>query len=118
MKRKSDLTVLEIAQGLLPVGEDKEETAGDRFMGDLGYISIHFSQARASNQTPGIPDRKYYHVERRETLWWEAKAADGKQRKAQRVFQVMAERCGEVYVLGTAAVLAAWVANRRERDRG
>lgn len=104
--------MLEIAQGKLPATEKQEETWGDRFMDDLGFESIHFSQARASNQTPGIPDRKYYNESLGFTFWWEAKAEDGKQSKAQRDYQVMAEKCGEVYCLGTAAVLGAWVANR------
>lgn len=114
-KKKSDLTVLEIAQGALAATEKKEETAGDRFMHDLGYIAVRFSQARATQQTPGIPDRKYYNVVKRHTLWWEAKASDGKQSKVQRDFQIMAEACGESYVLGTALDLAEWMVARARK---
>lgn len=90
--------------------EKDEEKAGDELMDLYGFKSIHFSQARASHQTEGIPDRKYYHVGRKLTLWWEAKAADGEQSKVQREFQEMCEACGEVYLLGTVDVLAVWLA--------
>jgi hypothetical protein len=97
---------------MLPPTEKQEEAMGDRLMADFHFDSVHFSQARASNQTPGIPDRKYYRPDLGFTFWWEAKAEDGKQSKDQRAFQVRAERCGELYVLGTAAVLGAWLAAR------
>lgn len=112
-KRKRDLTVLEIAQGKLPVREKKEEAAGDRFMAQLGYTAVRFSQARATQQTPGIPDRKYYNEEQCHTLWWEAKASDGKQSKDQAEFEQMAVACGETYVLGTALDLATWMQRYR-----
>lgn len=107
-KRRSDFTVLEIAQGKQPRLEKQVEHAGDRFMANLGFIAQRFSQARATMQSPGIPDRKYYNSERGVSCWWEAKAEDGKQREAQYRFQQQAEACGEVYLLGTEEVLAAW----------
>lgn len=109
-RKKSDLTTLDIARGLLAQLEKEEEAKGDELMQQYGFRSIHFSQARASMQTLGIPDRKYYHVERKVTLWWEAKAEDGEQSKAQRDYQAMAEACGEIYVLGTHLDLAEWLA--------
>lgn len=99
-------TVLEIAQGKLPLTEKQEQEMGDRMMAALGFTSIHFSQARASQQTPGIPDRKYYHTGRRITLWWEAKRTKGKQSPAQVAFQEMAQACEETYVYGTHDDLA------------
>jgi hypothetical protein len=109
---KKERTVLEIAQGKLPPTEKQEQGWGDRFMHDLDFTSIHFSQARASQQTPGIPDRKYYSPFLGLTFWWEAKAEDGKQSEDQRKYQIMCQKCGELYVLGTAAVLGAWVVER------
>jgi hypothetical protein len=92
--------------------EKQEEAWGDKLMEEYGFISIHFSQARASRQTPGIPDRKYYNIDRKLTLWWEAKAGDGRQSRVQREFQAMAEACGETYILGTHLDLAGWLSGR------
>jgi hypothetical protein len=90
--------------------EKDEEREGDRLMAFYGFEVVRFSQARATMQTEGIPDRRYYHRERKLALWWEAKSASGKQRKAQRAFQEMCEAVGEVYVLGTVHALAMWLA--------
>lgn len=97
-----------IEYSTLAATEKQVEAGGDRFMADLGFDSIHFSQARASNQTPGIPDRKYFNTERGVACWWEAKAERGKQSKEQYRFQQQCEACAEVYLLGTAEVLAEW----------
>jgi hypothetical protein len=108
-KRRSDFSVLEIAQGKMPRLEKQVEHAGDRFMvGQMGFKSIHFSQPRATMQTPGISDRRYYNTTRRVSAWWEAKGEDGRQTKAEWEFQQIVEACGEVYLLGTEEVLAAW----------
>jgi hypothetical protein len=121
-KKKSDLTVLEIAQGKLPLTEKQEQSMGDRVLGNMNFKSIHFSQARASQQTEGIPDRKYYSEERGFTFWWEAKASDGKQSKAQAEFEQMAVACGEVYLLGTCdqmcAALAPYLSRASRRGVG
>lgn len=109
---KKPLTVLEIARGQLPPSEKQEQAMGDRLMESFHFTSIHFSQARASMQTPGIPDRKYYREDLGLTFWWEAKAEGGRQSAFQKNFQTMCERCGELYVLGTAATLGAWLAER------
>jgi len=86
---------------------------GDQLMELHGFRSIHFSQARATQQTPGIPDRKYYHRARRLTCWWEAKAECGEQSEEQRKFQLDAEACGETYLLGGVNVLAHWLTAMR-----
>lgn len=105
--RKPDTrTLLEIVRSPVVPTEKQVEAMGDRLMEQMGWRSIHFSQARASRQTPGIPDRKYYHRALGVTLWWEAKKPGGKQRPAQREFQQDAEACGEVYVLGGVEELA------------
>ncbi len=93
--------------------EDKLQHDGEELMRALGFEVVHFSMKRASKQTPGIPDDKFYHRERRLTLWWEVKAEWGEQSPAQRVFQEMCEACGEIYVLGTLAILRTWLAGRR-----
>lgn len=85
--------------------EKKVEAACDRLMSSLGYTAVRFSMARATMQTPGIPDRKYYAnftrngQEFRHTFWFEAKA-ETKQSEYQKLFQIMVERAGEDYVCG------------------
>jgi hypothetical protein len=103
--------------------EKDVEHAGDNLMQAHGFTVVRFSQPRASKQTAGIPDRRYYRAElgrssgiggvvfsNPHALWWEAKAANGKQSPAQREFQTMAEECGETYLVGTEAVLRDYLA--------
>jgi hypothetical protein len=86
------------------------EAAIDQLCAKAGCVSVRFSQARATNQTPGIPDRRYY-VWRRDTwnlkgpeqrlaFWVEVKAPGGRQSSAQRTFQGLCELAGDPYVLG------------------
>jgi hypothetical protein len=99
------------------------EHAGDVFMAALGFEIIRFSQARATMQTPGIPDRRYYRrAQSRQgaagsttddwskayMLWWEAKRETGKQSEYQQEFQKLVEACGELYLVGTDEVLHDW----------
>jgi hypothetical protein len=108
-RSKKNLSVLEIAQGRLARSERHDiEPAGDRFMAQMGFTSIHLSQSRATQQTPGISDRRYYNTFRRVKCWWEAKSENGKQTEAEWKFQQLVEACGEVYLLGTEQVLADW----------
>lgn len=93
--------------------EKEIELAGDKLMLALGFEVVRFSHPGKTKQTPGIPDRRYYHRERKLALWWEAKAPGGQQRPDQKVFQEMCEAVGEVYVLGGLAVLRTWLAGRR-----
>lgn len=102
-----------------PVRREKdEERLGDQFMAALCYEAVRFSQPRNTMQSPGIPDRKYYNVARGWTLWWEAKAANGKQSAAQRRFQSMAEACGEAYVCGPLEALVAYIRGRARQPSG
>ena len=72
----------------------------DTLCANAGCVSIHFSQARESNQTPGIPDRLYYHVRRGIAFWYEGKAEDGVQSKEQQDFEGYAVACRQFYVRG------------------
>ena len=107
--RKQARTVLDIARSAYTPTEKQVEHMGDRLMATYGFDIVRFSQARATMQTEGIPDRRYYHRERKLAVWWEAKAPKGKQRPKQAEFQRMCEAVGEVYVLGTHDALAAWL---------
>lgn len=93
--------------------EKKIEHAGDKQMAALGFEVVKFSHPGRTKQTPGIPDRRYYHRARQLSLWWEAKSATGRQRPDQRHFQEMCEACGEIYVLGTDRELFAWLVTHR-----
>lgn len=106
-----------VREGQLKVLEKHVEKAGDDLMESLGFYVVRLSQSRASRQTPGIPDRKYYHQPRGITLWWEAKRPGGRQSMQQVLFQRMAEACGEVYALGGVDQLKAALA-KLVKDRG
>src|SRR5262245_25831873 len=90
--------------------EKQVEHSGDLLMAALGFTAIRFSQARATQQTPGIPDRRYYSPERKTALWWEAKTEIGRQSAFQAALQAMCEAVGEIYVLGTDEALIEWAA--------
>jgi hypothetical protein len=89
------------------------EHAGAKQMAALGFEVVKFSHPGRTKQTPGIPDRRYYHRARRLVLWWEAKSPTGRQRPDQRWFQEMCEACGETYVLGTDRDLFTWLVEHR-----
>ena len=92
--------------------EKQVEQLGDRLMAVLGFTAIRFSQARATMQTPGIPDRRYYSPERRSAVWWEAKTEIGRQSAFQRAFQALVEAVGEEYVVGTDEALTDWAVGK------
>jgi len=81
-------------------------------MASLGFTSIHFSQARATQQTPGIPDRRYYSPDRGAAVWWEAKTAIGRPSAFQTAFRALVESVGEEYVLGTEEALVEWAVGK------
>ena len=86
-------------------------------MAALGFTAIRFSQARATQQTPGIPDRRYYSAEKHMAVWWEAKTEIGRQSAFQAAFQAMCEACGEEYVLGTDDALTDWCVTKGYVER-
>jgi hypothetical protein len=53
-----------------------------------------FSQARASKQTPGIPDLYVWHTGYRIALWIEVKAGRNKLTSEQLVWHREAKACG------------------------
>lgn len=93
------------------------EATGDLIMKSLGFDSYHFSQSRATMQTPGIPDRKYFSRERRAAVWWEAKTAIGHPSAFQVAFRANCEACGEEYVLGTDDALVDWAVSKGFAER-
>ena len=89
------------------------ELSADKQLAALGFEIVKFSHPGRTKQTPGIPDRRYYHRARRLSLWWEAKSPTGRQRPEQRHFQEMCEGCCELYVLGTDRDLFTWLVAHR-----
>jgi len=89
--------------------EKRVEHLGDKVMTAVGFEIVRLSMPRNTMQTPGLPDRRYYHPTRRLAVWWEAKREGGKQSMVQQDFQAMVENCGEEYVVGTDDVLVAWL---------
>lgn len=89
--------------------EKRHEHEADKQMRALGFEVVKFSHPGKTKQTPGIPDRRYYHRARRLALWWEAKSATGRQRPEQRYFQEMCDAVGDTYVLGTDRDLFDWL---------
>jgi hypothetical protein len=92
--------------------EKAHELSGDRQLAALGFEVVKFSHPGRTKQTPGIPDRRYYHRARRLAFWWEVKSASGRQRPDQQHFQEMVEAAGELYALGTDQDLFAWLVAR------
>jgi hypothetical protein len=105
-----------------PTAKEKDvEHACDRLMMLMGWRIVRFSQARATMQTPGIPDRKYYAPDEYRgafiasvplTFWFECKREGGKQSDYQKRFQKMCEAAGEHYVLGGVDELTAWLSSK------
>ena len=88
------------AKGLRRPLEKNVEAAIDRLLGSCGWRIIRFSQARASNQTAGIPDRRYVHRQLGIALWFEAKRPGGKWSDEQQKFAEDCLHSGEIYVVG------------------
>jgi hypothetical protein len=101
--------------------ESRDEKAivaqADRQMRALGFVVVNFSQPRASKQTPGIPDREYFHPARGLFLKWEAKAPTGRQSPAQAQYQTWCEAAGIPYVLGTDDALYQWLVDHGHAAR-
>jgi hypothetical protein len=80
--------------------EKAVEARIDRLCALAGCTAVRFSQARASKQSPGIPDRLYFAPEHALAFWVEAKSANGVQSPAQLAFEKLSWKCCVPYVLG------------------
>jgi hypothetical protein len=106
---------------LAKVLERDVETAVDRLMVTaLGFRAIRFSQSRATQQTPGIPDRRYHHRALGITVWVETKRPKGgKMSDAQREFMLDVLAAGEQYVLAhTLEPMEEWAIRGGLASRG
>ncbi len=82
------------------VSEKVVEQTLDQRLGSCGFRAIRVSQARSTQQTPGIPDRRYVHREAGLALWWEVKKPGGIWSAAQQEFAEDCHRTGELYFIG------------------
>lgn len=79
--------------------------AGVRTLRAAGFVVYRLSQARRTNQSPGIPDAYAMHPQRGLALWWEAKRPGGTQSPPQRQFEAECRACGLPYLLGGTDVI-------------
>lgn len=87
----------------LPRATEKQEMAlADKAAKLLGFVVVNFSQARASKQTPGIPDRLYLHEGRGAAFWFECKREGGRVSVAQRRLHEALGRAGHTVCVGTS----------------
>lgn len=77
-------------------------------LGKLGVIVYSLSQPRATKQSLGLPDLCCFDPVRG-MFWIEVKAADGKLRDEQRVFQELCEKAGVGHVTGGLAEVEAFL---------
>lgn len=114
---KAHLGIVDAPPSLDTLGKDADEDAhqveGDRIMRALGFDVVRLSQKQRSKVTEGLPDRRYYHRRRRLFVWWESKAAWGRQSPAQREYQLMCDESGDPYVLGTIDALKQWLVDNQ-----
>jgi hypothetical protein len=97
--------------------EKAVEAQIDRLCALAGCTAIRFSQARASMQTPGIPDRLYFAEARHApdlglAFFVEVKAAKGVQSAAQKWFEGLCTACGVPYVCGGYREVLTFLVNR------
>ncbi|HEY7236537.1 MAG TPA: hypothetical protein VH539_20415 [Gemmatimonadaceae bacterium] len=74
------------------------------------FAAYNLSQARASKQTPGLPDTYFVHTERPMAVWWEAKRSiGGRFSDAQREFAAHCLRCHIPYGSGDRSDAERWL---------
>lgn len=95
--------------------EKHEEEAIDKHALARGAFVYRLSQARETNQTPGLPDR--YIVWPDIAVWWEVKSATGVASQAQVRFAQQCAANGTPYGIGTAADFLDWCRLHRKAPR-
>jgi hypothetical protein len=89
----------------------------------FGCAVYNLSQARASKQTPGLPDLVCFYEDQdkynnRSFSWWhETKTPSGKQSDAQVEFQIRCRRVSVPYVLGGIRAAEEHLINFRLAER-
>jgi hypothetical protein len=93
--------------------KEQVRTARKFMVTSLSFDYWSLQQARATNQTPGWPDCLFTHPEKRLAVWYEAKAPNGRQSDAQKLFQRHVTSCGHEYVVGVASELYLWAESKK-----
>lgn len=92
------------------VDEKREQVEVRKRFVVCGFAVYTLSQARASKQTPGLPDLWFVHRDRPIATWWEVKRQiGGRFSEAQIAFRIQCERCGVGYGAGDRHAAAAWL---------
>jgi hypothetical protein len=87
--------------------EKQEQAEVVKILRAHGCVVYSLSQARASKQTPGLPDLWVFHPRAHAAFWFEVKrSVGGMQSGAQAEFQSLCFGSGVRYVLGDRC--AAW----------
>lgn len=84
----------------LTPSEKQVQAAVMRLYTLAGCAVYNLSQARATNQTPGLPDLYVFHPATGAAWWHEVKKPGGRPSPAQREFQARCAACGVAYLLG------------------
>ena len=94
--------------------ERQEESRCDELIEKLGGDVVRFSQARATHQTYGIPDRRYrvYGV----AFWWEVKLPGAQYYEDQYAFACAEYRAGQIIGVGGFDQLVHLVTLIRTKD--
>ena len=109
------------------LSEKEVEHQCDNLMKSLGWTIVRFSQARATKQTRGIPDRRYYPPKDAPAIapevwplafWFECKKSGGKQSVYQAEFEKMCTSAGDHYVLGGLKELAQYLREQGIKEVG
>lgn len=109
---KISKTVLQIATTPHVRTEKDEEKLCDQLARKCGWQVVRFSQARATMQTEGIPDRLYVNAQHKTAMWWEVKRAGGQLTRAQYELLCALNACGHRVGCGTLEDFTAVLAGR------
>jgi hypothetical protein len=84
-----------------------------------GFTIYNLSQARASKQTPGLPDLYAFHTREPFSTWWETKRqVGGALSPAQREFQEHCQRTRTTYGCGDRWAAAEFLVQHHFAARG
>ena len=92
--------LLALARRAIVPSEKQVQAAVVRLYTLAGCAVYNLSQARATMQSPGLPDLYVFHADTGTAWWHEVKRPGGKPSPAQLEFQARCAACGVPYLLG------------------
>jgi hypothetical protein len=97
--------------GIRPISEAEEQRRIRRTALERGALKVYWmSQARKTQQTPGVPD--LWIAFPTFGMWWEVKAVDGRLSPFQEDFRDECLRNGTAWGTGTHADFCGWLDGR------